>query len=55
MGDEAEQQLEEVEVLTSIYEGDENFKQVDSKTYQYKVTDLFLCSLNCRTLNLVYL
>ncbi|XP_045445329.1 RWD domain-containing protein 4 [Melitaea cinxia] len=36
MSDDAEQQAEEIEVLKSIYEGDENFKQLDSKTYQYK-------------------
>jgi hypothetical protein len=28
---------EENEVLKSIYDGDENFKQIDEKTYQYKV------------------
>ncbi|XP_049867593.1 RWD domain-containing protein 4 [Pectinophora gossypiella] len=39
MSDDAEQQAEEVEVLKSIYEGDENFKQVDDKTYQYKYVD----------------
>lgn len=43
MGDEAEQQADEVEVLISIYEGDDNFKQVDSKTYQYKVTHIYFC------------
>lgn len=37
MSDDAEQQAEEIEVLKSIYEGDENFKQLDAKTYQYKV------------------
>ena len=37
MSDDAEQQSEEIEVLKSIYEGDDNFKQVDAKTYQYKV------------------
>lgn len=36
MSDDAEQQAEEIEVLKSIYEGDDNFKQVDAKTYQYK-------------------
>ncbi|KAH9629237.1 hypothetical protein HF086_008319 [Spodoptera exigua] len=36
MSDDAEQQSEEIEVLKSIYEGDENFKQVDATTYQYK-------------------
>lgn len=41
MSDDAEQQAEEIEVLTSIYEGDENFKQVNSKTYQYKVLHTF--------------
>ncbi|KAJ8725950.1 hypothetical protein PYW08_004133 [Mythimna loreyi] len=39
MSDDAEQQTEEIEVLKSIYEGDENFKQVDAKTYQYKYID----------------
>ncbi|CAH2086020.1 unnamed protein product [Euphydryas editha] len=39
MSDDAEQQAEEIEVLKSIYEGDENFKQVDAKTYQYKYID----------------
>lgn len=38
MSDDAEQQAEEIEVLKSIYEGDDNFKQVDPKTYQYKVS-----------------
>lgn len=38
MSDDAEQQVEEIEVLKSIYEGDENFKQLDAKTYQYKVS-----------------
>lgn len=37
MSDDAEQQAEEVEVLKSIYEGDDNFKAVNSTTYQYKV------------------
>ncbi|XP_063378390.1 RWD domain-containing protein 4 [Cydia fagiglandana] len=39
MSDDAEQQAEEVEVLKSIYDGDENFKQVNPKTYQYKYID----------------
>ncbi|XP_059045241.1 RWD domain-containing protein 4 [Achroia grisella] len=39
MADDAEQQVEEIEVLKSIYEGDENFKQCDPKTYQYKYVD----------------
>ncbi|CAB3239296.1 unnamed protein product [Arctia plantaginis] len=39
MSDDAEQQAEEIEVLKSIYEGDENFKQIDDKTYQYKYID----------------
>lgn len=38
MTDDLEQQLEEIEVLKSIYEGDENFKEINSKTYQYKVS-----------------
>lgn len=37
MSDDAEQQAEEIEVLKSIYEGDENFKQVNATTYHYKV------------------
>lgn len=37
MGEEAELQAEEIEVLKSIYEGDENFKQLNPTTYQYKV------------------
>ncbi|KAL4707376.1 hypothetical protein ACJJTC_008561 [Scirpophaga incertulas] len=39
MSDDAEQQVEEIEVLKSIYEGDENFKQVNEKTYQYKYAE----------------
>ncbi|XP_072943565.1 RWD domain-containing protein 4 [Epargyreus clarus] len=39
MSDDAEQQAEEIEVLQSIYEGDENFKQCNSTTYQYKYTE----------------
>ncbi|KAL0894282.1 hypothetical protein ABMA27_014283 [Loxostege sticticalis] len=39
MSDDAEQQAEEIEVLKSIYEGDDAFKQVDAKTYQYKYAD----------------
>ncbi|XP_011548844.3 RWD domain-containing protein 4 [Plutella xylostella] len=39
MSDDAEQQAEEIEVLKSIYDGDENFKQVDNTTYQYKYID----------------
>lgn len=33
-----ELQDEEREVLSSIYDGDECFKQIDAKTYQYKVS-----------------
>ena len=33
-----ENQAEEVEVLDSIYDGDENFKKLDAKTYQYMIT-----------------
>ena len=33
-----EMQKEEVEALISIYEGDENFKQISPKVYQYKVS-----------------
>ncbi|XP_041977201.1 RWD domain-containing protein 4 [Aricia agestis] len=39
MSENEEQQAEEIEVLKSIYEGDENFKQLDPKTYQYKYVD----------------
>lgn len=41
MSDDAEQQADEIEVLKSIYEGDDNFKQVDATTYQYKVFFVF--------------
>lgn len=34
---ELEQQVEEIEALVSIYEGDLFFKQVNSTTFQYKV------------------
>lgn len=34
---EIEQQEEEREVLASIYDGDNNFKQLTPTTYQYKV------------------
>lgn len=34
-----ELQDEEREVLSSIYDGDECFKQVDPNTYQYKVNN----------------
>ncbi|XP_067626276.1 RWD domain-containing protein 4 [Eurosta solidaginis] len=36
MTDLQEQQADEREALLSIYEGDENFKQVDPNTFQYK-------------------
>lgn len=32
-----ELQEEEREVLSSIYDGDENFKQINPTTFQYKV------------------
>lgn len=32
-----EQQADEREALQSIYEGDENFKEINPTTYQYKV------------------
>lgn len=32
-------QAEEAEVLLSIYDGDENFKQLSDKVYQYKIGD----------------
>ena len=34
---ELEQQTEEIEALTSIYEGDDGFKQLNNTTFQYKV------------------
>lgn len=33
-----EQQTDEREALQSIYEGDTNFKEINSTTFQYKVT-----------------
>ena len=33
---DAEQQEEELEVLKSIYEGDENFKEISATCFQYK-------------------
>lgn len=33
-----ELQEEEREVLSSIYEGDDSFKQISSDTFQYKVS-----------------
>lgn len=38
MSDVQEMQDEEREALTSIYEGDAAFKQVNPNTYQYKVS-----------------
>lgn len=35
-----EQQTDEREALQSIYEGDENFKEIDPTTFQYKVRKL---------------
>lgn len=39
-------QNEEIEALSSIYEGDENFKQISPKVYQYKVriVKIMFCS-----------
>lgn len=37
-----ELQDEEREVLSSIYDGDECFKQIDLNTYQYKVYFFYL-------------
>lgn len=37
MSEPLEQQAEELEALTSIYEGDLYFKQLNSTTFQYKV------------------
>jgi hypothetical protein len=36
-----EQQDDEREALISIYEGDDNFKEINPKTYQYKVNSFF--------------
>ena len=33
-----ESQAEEIEVLDSIYDGDDAFKKLDKKTYQYMIT-----------------
>lgn len=38
MSETKEMQDDEREALISIYEGDEQFKQIDSKTFQYKVS-----------------
>lgn len=38
---ELEQQTEEIEALTSIYEGDSGFKQLNNTTFQYKVNAQF--------------
>lgn len=35
-----EQQADEREALQSIYEGDENFKEINPTTFQYKVRKL---------------
>jgi len=48
-----EQQTEEREALQSIYEGDTNFKEIDSVTFQYKVshmdkkkhTNMIICNI----------
>ena len=34
----SESQAEEIEVLDSIYDGDDAFKKLDEKTYQYMIT-----------------
>lgn len=39
---EAELQEEEREVLLSIYDGDECFKQISPDTYQYKVSSFLV-------------
>lgn len=38
MTDALEQQADELEALISIYEGDTFFKQLDNKSFQYKVS-----------------
>lgn len=41
----SESQEEELEVLRSIYEGDENFKEINLQTFQYKVSYHILSNL----------
>lgn len=41
---ETELQEEEREVLSSIYDGDDSFKQIDPIVYQYKVSFLIVHS-----------
>ena len=38
----AESQLEELEVLRSIYEGDSNFREMGPNTFQYKVLYIYI-------------
>ena len=38
----AESQLEELEVLRSIYEGDSNFREMGPNTFQYKVPYIYI-------------
>lgn len=40
MSEALEQQTEEREALQSIYEGDEAYKEINSTTFQYKVSTL---------------
>ena len=39
------EQVEELEVLQSIYEGDENFNVINDNTFQYKVINLFFFTI----------
>lgn len=41
---ETELQEEEREVLSSIYDGDDSFKQIDPTVYQYKVSVSTSCA-----------
>lgn len=49
-----ELQDEEREVLSSIYDGDECFKQIDSSTYQYKVTIFIYIKISANNFLLQY-
>lgn len=46
-------QSEELEALSSIYEGDENFKQVSPTVFQYKVRKSW--DLLSKTVNILFL
>lgn len=40
------EQTEEIETLASIYEGDENFKQISGNSFQYKVFSPYIWEVN---------